>query len=70
MQEFEKKILGSVNPTTYGLGFRCPSDLTQQTVTLIISSNEMEDIMQIVNSLEDYCLLVKGISQTIENETK
>ena len=30
----------------------------------------MEDIMKIVKSLEESGLLIKGISETIKNETK
>ena len=30
----------------------------------------MNDIMKIVNSLEESCLLIKIVSQTIENEAK
>ena len=30
----------------------------------------MEDIMKIVKSLEDSGLLIKGVTETIENETK
>ena len=38
--------------------------------TLIISNEEMTDIMKIVDSLEGSSLLIKGGSKTIENETK
>ena len=38
--------------------------------TLIISNEEMNDIMKIVKSLEESGLLIKGVSQTIKNETK
>ena len=37
--------------------------------TLIISNDEMEDILKIVKSLEDSGLL-KGVSETIKNESK
>ena len=30
----------------------------------------MEDIKKIVKSLEDSCLLLKGVSETIQNEVK
>ena len=49
-----KKILGS--------GYN-------NTTTLIISNDEMEDI-KIVKSLEDSGLLLKGISKTVQNEAK
>ena len=40
------------------------------TTALIISNEEMEDIMKIVKSLEESVLLVKVISETTKNETK
>ena len=40
------------------------------TTTLIISNEEMNDIMKIVQVLEDSSILLKGITKTIENETK
>ena len=38
--------------------------------TLIISNDEMKDILKIVTSLEDSVLLLEGVSETIENEAK
>ena len=38
--------------------------------TLIISKEEMNDIMKIIKSLEEAGLLIKGVSETIENEAK
>ena len=49
-----KKILGSGNNTT----------------TLIISNNEMEDIIKTIKSLEDSGLLLKGVTDTVQNEVK
>ena len=40
------------------------------TTALIISNKEMEDIMEIVKSLDESWLLIKGISETIINEAK
>ena len=37
---------------------------------LIISNEEMNDIMKIVKSLEDSGLLIKGVGETIKNEAK
>ena len=37
---------------------------------LIILNEEMEDIIKIVKSLKDSGLLIKGVSETIKNETK
>ena len=50
-----KKILGSGHPSS---------------TTLIISNDEMKDIIKIVKSLEDSGLLFKGVSETIQNEAK
>ena len=38
--------------------------------TLIISNDEMKDIIRIVKSLEDSGLLLKRVSETIQNEAK
>ena len=40
------------------------------TTTLIISNNEMEDVNKIVKSLEDSGLLLKGVTETVQNELK
>ena len=55
MREYIKKILGSGH---------------NNTTTLIISNNEMEDIIKIVNPLEDSGLLLKGVTETVQNEAK
>ena len=49
-----KKILGSGHHNT----------------TLIISNDEMDDILKIVKSLEDSGVLLKGVSETIQREAK
>ena len=54
MQEFKKK------KTIYGSG----------TVTLIISNEEMNDIIKIVQALENSNILLKGVTKKIKNETK
>ena len=38
--------------------------------TLIISNEEMNDIIKIIKSLEDAGLWIMGVSETIENEVK
>ena len=40
------------------------------TTTLIISNEEINDTMQIIKSLEESGLLIKGVSGTIKNEAK
>ena len=37
---------------------------------LIISNDEMKDILKIAKSLENSGLLLKGVSETIKNEAK
>ena len=44
--------------------------LGSANTTLIISNNEMEDIVKIVKSLEDSGLLLKGVTETVQNEVK
>ena len=62
MQEYIKKILGS--------GRRNPYSSASHNTTLIISNDEMEDIIKIVKSLEDSGLLLKGVTETVQNEVK
>ena len=38
--------------------------------TLVISNSEFNDIMKIVQALEDSNILLKGVTETIKNETK
>ena len=40
------------------------------TKTLIISNEEMNDIMKIAQALKDSNILLKGVTKTIKNETK
>ena len=55
MQAIHKKILGSGNTSN---------------TTLIISNDEMDDILKIVKSLEDSGVLLNGVSETIQHEAK
>ena len=47
-----------------------PSDLASRMAILIISNEEMNDIMKIVKSLERSGSWIKGVRETIKNETK
>ena len=58
MQKYIKKILGWGNH---------PSSTS---TILIISNDEMKDINAIVKSLEDSGLLLKGVTETVQNEAK
>ena len=60
MQEYIKKILGSGNRH---------SPFASHTA-LIISNNEIDDIIEIAKSLEDSGLLLEGVTKTVENEVK
>ena len=55
------KILGSGNR---------PSSSASHNTTLIISNDEMEDIIKIVKSLEDSGLLLKRVTETVQNKVK
>ena len=41
-----------------------------ETTKLIIENEDMNDIMNIIEALENSGILLKGVSKTIENETK
>ena len=53
-------IDGSIKKKMLGLG----------TTTLIISNDEMDDILKIVKSLENSGVLLKRVSETIQHEAK
>ena len=53
-------IDGSIQTKIHGSG----------KTTLIISNEEMNDIIKIVQALEDSNILLKGVTKTIKNETK
>ena len=57
-----KKILGSGKRP---LDFALPNN-----TTLIISNDKMKDLIEIVKSLEDSGLLLKGVSKRIQIEAK
>ena len=40
------------------------------TTTIIIPNDEMDEILKIVKSLEDSNVLLKGVSETIQDEAK
>ena len=61
MQEYIKKILGSG---------RHSSSASHNNTTLIISNDDMGDLIKIVKSLEDSSLLINGVTETVQNEIK
>ena len=50
----------AIQKKMYGLG----------NTTLIISNDDMKDLIKIVTTLEEHDILLKGISKTIKNQTK
>ena len=40
------------------------------TTTVIISNKDVEDLIKIVKSLEDSGILLKGITESVQNEVK
>ena len=58
-----KKILGSGHN-------RPSSSASHNLTTLIVSNDEIGDIIKIVKPLEDSGLLLKGVSETVQNEAK
>ena len=63
-----KSILISLGLTTTADAGIHKKILGSGTTTQIISNDEMEDIMKIVKSLEDSGLLLKDVSEAIQNE--
>ena len=53
-----------------GLTAAAASAAAALSAVLIISNDEMKDILEIVKSLEDSGLLLKGVGETIKNEAK
>ena len=47
-----------------------PSNLASCKTKVIVSNEEMNDIMKIVKRLKGSGLLIKGITKTIKNEAK
>ena len=44
--------------------------MCNNTTTLIISNDEINDIIKILKSLEDSGLLLKGVAERVQNEVK
>ena len=54
------------------MSLRCSEKekLGSGNTTLIISNEEMNDVIKIVQALEDSNILLKGVTETVKNETK
>ena len=67
------KIKNKRGPNTDLLGLarrHSSSSASHNNTILIISNDEMKDIIKIVKSLEDSGLLLKGVSGTVQNKVK
>ena len=60
LTEISSEKDAGIQKKTYGSG----------TTTLVISNEEINDIMKIVKALKDSNILLKGFTKTIKNETK
>ena len=54
---------------SFGLSF-ASTDLASPMKTLTILNEEMNDTIKIIKSLKESGLLIKGVSETIQNEEK
>ena len=63
-----KKMFGSRRPPWDITSYH--SNLPSRMTTLITSSDEKNDIMKIIRSLEGFRLWIKDVSEIIENEAK
>ena len=52
------------------MGHNHPLSCASHNTTLIISNDEINDIIKIIKSLEDSGLLLKGVTETVQNEVK
>ena len=59
---------GTKKKKKFGSG-RLP-DLNLRNITLIVSNEEINDVMKIIKYLEESGLLIKHVSETIKNKAK
>ena len=62
------QVLKKKKKKKFGSG-RLP-DLDSRNMTLIISNEEMNDVIKIIKSLEESGLLIKRVNETIKNAAK
>ena len=63
-----KRILGSGHNRSSSSALHNNNNNNNNNKTLVISNNEIEDIIKIVKSLEDSGLLLKGVTETVQNK--
>ena len=66
LKSLAKNFFNKVRINRICIRNRCGSGMT----TLIISNEEMNDILKIVKSFKESGLLIKGVRETIKNEAK
>ena len=59
-----------INKKISGSGHRHSSSFASHNPTLIISNKDMDNLIKIVKSLEDSGLLLKGVTESVQNEVK
>ena len=72
MQEYRKKILesGHLPSSASALPHHSSSSALHNNTVLIISTDEMKEIIKIVTTVKDSSLLPEGVSKTIQSEVK
>ena len=65
-----KKVLAPLGLTAAMSAIDASSQVHGSRVKLIIEQEDMNDIIKIIEALENSGILLKGVTKTIENETK
>ena len=71
-----KSVLIPLGLTTAAAAAAADAEILKKTLgsgghtTLIISNKDIEDLIKIVKSLEDFVLLLKGVTESAQNEVK
>ena len=64
------RLTAAASPADKGIHKKVLGSGHNNNTTLLISNDEMDDILKIVKSLEDSGVLLKGVSETIQHEAK
>ena len=65
-----KNVLAPLGITAAASAIDAEKKIHGSKTTLIISNEEIKDIMKIIQALEDSNILLEGVTKTIKNETK
>ena len=63
-------IIAAASPADAGIHKKILGSGHNNNTSLTVSNNEMDNILKIVKSLEDSGVLLKSVSETIQNEAK